>query len=632
MPGFGSSDLAKLESSSGSTGSSDSQNGDEQAAAVMCVPDDMSLGAELVKYCLTDGVGADVLLRVGPKRELVKAHRLVLCARSELLRERVRKAVVEQQRERVDDKRVESDNALVDASAANNQAHDENEGDLPVIDMVDVASAVLQEALHFMYSDRFTRRVTPNFVTELQQFANKYQVTALLRVCNEFLARGMTVDNCLQFIDIAPDQCLEFALKNAQRVFKRQREEFVKLPRRAIQALCESTEVGMASEVELFKAVYAWAENQVYSDKINQYALLDDESKAIRRVFVDGVVLRASSTVADHHGDVDFDDEKKKKKKDNNDNSGNNDDQNAKDVVNLLNLIRFPTMTMEEFAQNVVPTNVLTAEEQVAVFTYIAAHDPKADATKTKGGKAPFDLPFSTVPRGCTAAPFSMSNAGVTLRQFDVTMSHPQLNVQRHAQGGQIIRSTNNQYRTAVIGIAQPLALSSMAPANNKDHALSVCAFEFQITSRGAGHFMTLGLAPATRVHHVRNMLTNMGFSTIESIGWSLHTGQVRQDGLGVRLTLPQLQWGNTDRVAMVCVRKRLAPTAKQWSINVFVFRNGTLAGKIHTQHLAFQSGTALRPLVTLYGRSAVVLSNRLSFDPLPQLRGYYPNLNKDKL
>jgi len=51
-----------------------------------------------------------------------------------------------------------------------------------------------------------------------------------------------------------------------------------------------------------------------------------------------------------------------------------------KKIGNLLQLIRFPTMTSNEFADRVVPTGILTVDQIAKIFTYISASPKKKEA------------------------------------------------------------------------------------------------------------------------------------------------------------------------------------------------------------------------------------------------------------
>ena len=46
-------------------------------------------------------------------------------------------------------------------------------------------------------------------------------------------------------------------------------------------------------------------------------------------------------------------------------------------LANLLPLVRLPCMALSEFASDVVPSNLFSAEETIAVFSYFASDEDK---------------------------------------------------------------------------------------------------------------------------------------------------------------------------------------------------------------------------------------------------------------
>jgi hypothetical protein len=59
-------------------------------------------------------------------------------------------------------------------------------------------------------------------------------------------------------------------------------------------------------------------------------------------------------------------------------------------LADILPLIRFPTMTMQEVAAKVTPTNILSSDQILLVFTFLGSKDTQKETMK---------LPWSTKPR-----------------------------------------------------------------------------------------------------------------------------------------------------------------------------------------------------------------------------------------
>jgi hypothetical protein len=197
----------------------------------------------------------------------------------------------------------------------------------PEIELPDVATRIFQTLLKCMYSD--TSDITPHTVTEVLTVAKKYEVQALVETCNRYIQKGITEANAFDMLQLSEAAALRFVERNAQALF--QQDAFLKLPKDKVRQLLESDALSI-DEVDLFKAVLRWGEEYLYRHK--QELGLQENEKGLQTV-----------------------------------------------LAELIPLIRFPVMSMEDFSSEVVPTHVLQSDQQLEIFQYIAAGE-KAEEMK----------------------------------------------------------------------------------------------------------------------------------------------------------------------------------------------------------------------------------------------------------
>jgi len=130
-------------------------------------------------------------------------------------------------------------------------------------------------------------------------------------------------------LQLSEAAALRFVERNAEALF--QQDAFLQLPKDRLLQLLQSDSLSI-DEVDLFKAVMRWGEEYLYRHK--QELGLEENEKGLQTVLAD-----------------------------------------------LIPLIRFPMMSMEEFSSEVVPTHVLQSDQQLEIFQYIAAGE-KAEEMK----------------------------------------------------------------------------------------------------------------------------------------------------------------------------------------------------------------------------------------------------------
>jgi len=185
----------------------------------------------------------------------------------------------------------------------------------------DVSPAAFKKMLTCIYTDEI--EVTSEDVTELIALAKRFQVDALKAVCVEFMELDVTAEKaCTLFVEgrkllNEPAFGLTFIEENIEDVVKS--DGFVDLPKDCLETILRSGKLAI-DEADLWTAVDKWAAAQV---------------------------KRAGKKV---------------------------DGPNKREALgNALQLIRFPQIEMTDLCTKVQPTNVLTQEELLSLFTYSAA-------------------------------------------------------------------------------------------------------------------------------------------------------------------------------------------------------------------------------------------------------------------
>ena len=206
------------------------------------------------------------------------------------------------------------------------------------VELPDVEPAAFLALLRFLYSDEV--QIGPETVMTTLYTAKKYAVPALERACVEFLKRNLSSDNAFMLLTQARlfDEpqlaalCLETIDKNTTEALSA--EGFTDIDLETLNVVLERDTLGIR-ECKLFSAVCRWAEAECHRQSLP----VTPENQR-------GVLGRA------------------------------------------LNLIRFPLMTVEEFAVGAAQSAILSDREVVQLFLHFTVN-PKPSVT------------FTDVPRCC---------------------------------------------------------------------------------------------------------------------------------------------------------------------------------------------------------------------------------------
>lgn len=158
--------------------------------------------------------------------------------------------------------------------------------------------------------------------------ARKYQLHGLVTKCENYLKKSIcpanvcTIYEQARFYDIdqLSDDCFSFFIRNARQVL--QNKDFLQLSSSSMYAVLENDLP--VNEIELFNAIYHWGENQC------------------RRVKEEATGPKARNQLGE-----------------------------------MLYKIRLPLLTMQEFSMHVSPKGVLTQEEELLIFRYLARADSR---------------------------------------------------------------------------------------------------------------------------------------------------------------------------------------------------------------------------------------------------------------
>ncbi|XP_054756612.1 BTB/POZ domain-containing protein 2-like [Lytechinus pictus] len=213
--------------------------------------------------------------------------------------------------------------AVFDAMFNGGMATTSSEVELP-----DVEPAAFLALLRFLYSDEV--QIGPESVMTTLYTAKKYAVPALESACVEFLKKNLSSDNAFMLLTQArlfdepqlANLCLETIDKNTAEALSA--EGFTDIDLDTLIVVLERDTLGI-KESMLFNAVIRWAEHEA----VRQQALPTSENK--RRV-----------------------------------------------LGRALKLIRFPLMTVEEFANKAAQSGILTDREVVNLFLHFTVNPKPA--------------------------------------------------------------------------------------------------------------------------------------------------------------------------------------------------------------------------------------------------------------
>jgi len=197
--------------------------------------------------------------------------------------------------------------------------------DDPIV-ISDMNPGVFKDMLNFIYTDN----VTVNFKTllPLMYAGKKYQLPKLINECQKVLQHNISVSNVCEILDQAiyfdeqelVNKSLQFIGEHAVKVVKT--EGFLQMSRPSLLKMV-SYDWLQIGEVTLYKACIAWAEVQL------QKLLVESPTEhAVRE-----------------------------------------------QLAEVFHKIRFPSMTLEEFAQIAGRSDMLTCAEKASIYYYIGTED-----------------------------------------------------------------------------------------------------------------------------------------------------------------------------------------------------------------------------------------------------------------
>lgn len=230
-----------------------------------------------------------------------------------------------------------------------------NKGDEKDIEIADTTPEAFKMMLTCIYTDKV--EVDQGDLNILIDLAKRFQVEALRIACVEFMEGDITADSaCKRFEEgrkLLNDASfgLKYIEENAQDVFAS--EDFLNLTRESLTVLLKSNSLCI-EEADLFEAVIRWAEAEC--------------KRQDKKVTAD----------------------------------------NKREVLgDLVTLVRFPQLTMQEVVTKVQFSQMLTQEDLLALFTYIGADkDSKPKIrfpTKAREGGVVF--------KDCTIIPNNLQRA-----------------------------------------------------------------------------------------------------------------------------------------------------------------------------------------------------------------------------
>lgn len=185
----------------------------------------------------------------------------------------------------------------------------------------DMEPEIVKELLRFIYCNK--ARLNGDNVFQCVYAAKKYDVIGLIQECVAFLTENICIANACSiyeqalFFDLTllKWNCLQFMLENGSEIF--QTKAFLEICHETLLELLESDDL-IAEEVEIFEACVCWSKYHCrkYGKEITPQNLRSDLDLAIYK-------------------------------------------------------IRFPTMCKDDFYDIVMPTKILTGEEETEICEYL---------------------------------------------------------------------------------------------------------------------------------------------------------------------------------------------------------------------------------------------------------------------
>jgi len=189
------------------------------------------------------------------------------------------------------------------------------------IHIKDTKSDIFKLLLECIYTDK--PKILAKQVVAAVACSQKYQVSSFQNAIQRYMNRGLSSENACELLMCATDEDQNFAM----RFFEENCEDiiqfdphFILLPQSQIMSIVKSNRLCI-SEIELFKGVMRWGKEECKRQNI------EASSKNLKAL-----------------------------------------------LEKILVHIRFPLMTTEELAMIVSPTELISSDDLIAIFTYASSH------------------------------------------------------------------------------------------------------------------------------------------------------------------------------------------------------------------------------------------------------------------
>lgn len=202
--------------------------------------------------------------------------------------------------------------------------------ELPEVIIKDVNPLAFRTMLHCLYSDK--SMINSSELVDLIYVAQKFQLRQLNKLCQDFLKNGINVDNVCtlyskaQKVEEVKVVALSYIEDEAKGVFKT--TGFLNLNKECIKQILSSDQLNI-DEIEVFSACMEWCKAECKRQK------LEETTKNKKNLLQD-----------------------------------------------ILPLIRFPVMKIEDIASTINPSKILLREDILQLFTYLGTE--KENRTEVK--------------------------------------------------------------------------------------------------------------------------------------------------------------------------------------------------------------------------------------------------------
>eukprot|EP01006_Ploeotia_vitrea_P039736 TRINITY_DN66371_c4_g1_i1.p1 TRINITY_DN66371_c4_g1~~TRINITY_DN66371_c4_g1_i1.p1 ORF type:complete len:597 (-),score=256.38 TRINITY_DN66371_c4_g1_i1:8-1798(-) len=186
--------------------------------------------------------------------------------------------------------------------------------------------------LQLIYSDRAT--LNPSNVVGVMKLAKKYQVEVARIACAKYASEGMKASNACSLLEhggelVQRNECVNFIVANFVAVSKT--EDFGELSKQSLLEVLAREDLAVHQETEVFRAVLAWANHQTRLEWSRQHP--------------DDVIDEKGERFLELRREV---------------------------LHDVLELVRFPLMTMAQLSTVVAVEYVLPSEVLVQLYTYVS--------------------------------------------------------------------------------------------------------------------------------------------------------------------------------------------------------------------------------------------------------------------